>query len=89
MKVGPGGHFLGTGNTRRAARSTEFYMSNLLDRHAYEAWQRLGKPSMYTKARERVREILAGPMVDALPEDILTKLDEILLAADKELADSR
>ncbi len=89
VKVGPGGHFLGTGNTRRAARSAEFYMSNLLDRHSYEAWLRLGKPSMYTKARERVREILAAPMVDALPEDISWRLDEILLRADKELAANR
>jgi trimethylamine--corrinoid protein Co-methyltransferase len=86
VQVGPGGHFLGSRNTRRAARSAEFYMSNLLDRHPYEAWLRLGKPNLYTRAREKVKEILAGPMVDPLPEDILSKLDAILLVADKELA---
>src|SRR5512146_881108 len=63
-QVGPGGHFLGSKNTRRAARSAEFYMSNLLDRHTYEAWLRLGKPSMYTSAREQVQQILSGPLVD-------------------------
>jgi trimethylamine--corrinoid protein Co-methyltransferase len=89
VQVGPGGHFLASRNTRRAARSAEFYMSNLLNRHPYEAWLRLGKPSLYTKAREKVREILAGPMVDPLPEDISCKLDAILLAADKELVDGK
>jgi len=88
LQVGPGGHFLGSKNTRRAARSSEFYMSNLLDRHTYEAWLRLGKPSMYTSAREQVQKILAGPMVDPLPDDVLSGLDAILLAADRELADS-
>ncbi len=87
VQVGPGGHFLASRNTRRAARSAEFYMSNLLDRHPYEAWLRLGRPNLYTKAREKVREILAGPMVDPLPENISSKLDEILHRADKELAD--
>ncbi len=86
VQVGPGGHFLASRNTRRAARSAEFYMSNLLDRHPYEAWLRLGRPNLYTKAREKVREILAGPMVDPLPEHISCQLDDILHRADKELA---
>ncbi len=88
-KTGPGGHFLASMNTRRAARSAEFYMSNLLDRHTYEAWLRLGKPNMYTRAREKVREILAGPTIDALPEKISCQLDEILLTADKELSSNK
>ncbi len=86
--VGPGGHFLGSRNTRRAARSSEFYMSNLLDRHTHEAWLRLGKPSIYTRAREQVQQILSGPLVDPLPEDVSCKLDELLLRADKELAEA-
>jgi hypothetical protein len=40
---------------------------------------------MYTKAREKVQEILAAPPVDPLPESIVRQLDEILQAADKEL----
>ena len=84
--VGPGGHFLKSRNTRLAARSPEFYMSDLLDRHTYGAWLELGKPNMYTRAREKVKEILAAPMVDPLPEGVCARLDEILLAADGELA---
>ena len=89
VKVGPGGHFLASRNTRRAARSAEFYMSDLLDRHPYEAWLRLGKPNLYTRARERVREILAGPMVDVLSDGVSSELDAVLAAADKELAGPR
>ena len=84
-QVGPGGHFLKSKNTRTASRSREFYYPALIDRHAYEAWVELGKPSMYTKAREKVKEILAGPLVDPLPEKVERALDEILQAADKEL----
>jgi trimethylamine--corrinoid protein Co-methyltransferase len=86
-KVGPGGHFLGSRNTRRAARSDEFFMSNLLDRHPYESWLELGKPNMYRNARQKVEEILAAPQQDSLPDNVLARLDEILLAADKELSE--
>jgi trimethylamine--corrinoid protein Co-methyltransferase len=87
VKVGPGGHFLGSRNTRRAARSDEFFMSNLIDRHPYESWLELGKPGMYRNARQKVEEILSAPMTDPLPENVLNRLDEILLSADKELSE--
>ena len=77
-QAGPGGHFLKSRNTRMAAHSPEFYLSDLLDRHPYEAWLSLGRPGMYSKAREQVKEILAAPMVDPLPESITRRLDEIL-----------
>jgi trimethylamine--corrinoid protein Co-methyltransferase len=89
LQVGPGGHFLGSRNTRRVAHSSEFYMSPLLDRHSYDAWLNLGRPGVYSTARDRVRDILAGPMVDPLPQDISSKLDAILLAADKELVETK
>lgn len=81
-QVGPGGHFLKTKNTRRAARSREFYLSHLIDHHTYEAWVELGRPTMYGKAREKVKEILQAPLVDPLPGDVAQALDDILLAAD-------
>jgi trimethylamine--corrinoid protein Co-methyltransferase len=84
--VGPGGHFLGSRNTRRAAHTDEFFMSKLMDRHPYEAWINLGRPGMYMNAREQVKSILAGPLVDPLPEPVLATLDDILASADKELA---
>jgi trimethylamine--corrinoid protein Co-methyltransferase len=83
--VGPGGHFLKQRNTRNAARSKEFYTPRLIDRSPYEAWLGLGQPSMYAKAREEVRRILAEPQVDPLPEEVVAKLDEILARADREI----
>jgi trimethylamine:corrinoid methyltransferase-like protein len=89
VRAGPGGHFLGSRNTRTAAHSAEFYVSPLLDRHTYEAWLELGRPGMYSRARERVCEILAAPVVDPLPEAIISRLDEILAAADTDLAPAK
>jgi trimethylamine:corrinoid methyltransferase-like protein len=85
-QIGPGGNFLKSRHTRRAAHSDEFYRSSLFDRHPYEAWVSLGRPTLYTHAREKVAEILARPPADPLPEAVSRELDEILAAADRELA---
>ncbi len=85
-KYGHGGNYLKSKNTRLAARSDEFLYPTLIDRHTYETWLSLGKPTMYTKAREKVEQILAGPEVDPMPDSISQQLNEILRAADKELA---
>lgn len=83
--VGPGGNFLASQVTRRATRSREFLVPRLVGRHTYEAWRDLGSPSMYSRARERVREILAGPPVDPLPDAVEAELERILAAADADL----
>ena len=85
LHVGPGGHYLGTKNTRKAARGTEFFTAQLIDHHSYEAWVNLGKPSMYSKAREVVAGILEQPLVDPLPGDVCDKLDQILRKAEREI----
>lgn len=71
--------------TRRAARSGEFYMPRLFDRHTYEAWVELGRPTLYSAAREQVRAILEGPLVDPLPDDVVGELGEVLRRADRDL----
>ena len=85
-QTGPGGNFLKLKSTRLAARSDEFFYPLLFDRLSPEKWVEAGKPTLYTKAREMVEEILAGPMVDPLPEAVCTELDTILASADRELA---
>lgn len=84
--IGPGGNFLADPATRRAARSREHLAPALIGRHAYEAWRDLGSPSMYGLAREKVQEILAGPVIDPLPQAVEAELERILAAADSELA---
>jgi trimethylamine--corrinoid protein Co-methyltransferase len=83
--VGPGGNFLASPVTRRAARGRDFHAPRLVGRHAYEAWRDLGSPTMYGRARERVREILAAPPVDPLADAVEAELERILAAADRDL----
>jgi trimethylamine--corrinoid protein Co-methyltransferase len=85
--IGPGGHFLGSRSTRRAARSAEFYVPRLVSHHSHEAWIDLGKPSMYAKAHEIVAQILEEPLVDALPDEVSARLDQILCRAEREIPD--
>jgi trimethylamine---corrinoid protein Co-methyltransferase len=84
-QVAQGGNYLKSRSTRLAARSDEFLYPALADRHTFEGWQDLGKPTMYSLARQKVEAILAGPLVDPLPDGVVRELDEILAAADKEL----
>jgi len=85
-QTGPGGNFLKLKSTRLAARSDEFFYPLLFDRLSPEKWVEAGKPTLYTKAREKVEEILAGPLFDPLPESVSAELDAILASADRELA---
>ena len=87
--VGPGGHFLGQRNTRKAARSGEFVTPLLADRSPFNQWEALGRPDLYEKAREKVEEILASPQRNPLPDDVIGKLEEIMRKADKFLCATR
>jgi trimethylamine--corrinoid protein Co-methyltransferase len=84
-QVGPGGNYLKARSTRQASRSTEFYLPKLIDRHPYEAWVSLGKPSMYSAARQKVQEIIQSPQVDPLPEGVLGRLEDILRRAAQDI----
>jgi trimethylamine--corrinoid protein Co-methyltransferase len=84
-EVGPSGHFLMQDSTLAACRSDEFYAPKLSDRHTFERWAELGRPDLYSKARERVEEILAAPQKNPLSDDVIGKLDEIARRADEEL----
>jgi trimethylamine---corrinoid protein Co-methyltransferase len=83
--VKPGGHFLMQPNTMTACRSSEFWMPALCDRNSYEEWIELSRPDMYSRARERVEEILSTPQKNPLPDDIIGKLEDLIIKADEEL----
>jgi trimethylamine--corrinoid protein Co-methyltransferase len=82
--VGPGGHFLGQRNTRKAARSGEFVAPLLVSRNPFNQWEALGRPDLYDKAREKVEEILASPPKNSLPDDVIGKLEALMHKADVE-----
>ncbi len=85
LKVGPGGHFLKSRSTRLAPRNGEFYISRLIPHGSHESWLQAGMPTIYSRAREKVDQILAGPMIDPLSDDVTGKLDDILRRADQAL----
>ena len=76
--VGPGGHFLGQRNTRKATRNGEFVAPMLSDRNPFNRWVALGRPDLYDKAREKVEEILSKPQRNPLPDDAIGKLEGIM-----------
>ena len=80
-----GGHFLMQPGTLKYCRSDEFFQPGLSDRNTYEYWEELGKPDLYSNARKKVEEILAGPLKNPLPDDVIGKLEEIGRRADEEL----
>ena len=57
----------------------------LCDRNTYEHWAALGGPDLYSKAREKVEEILASPLKNPLPDDVLGSLEDIGRKADQAL----
>jgi trimethylamine--corrinoid protein Co-methyltransferase len=82
--VGPGGHFLGRHNTRKAAWSNEFVAPALVDRNPFSQWAALGRPDLYDKARLKVEKILSSPQKNPIPDDVISKLEAIMRKADLE-----
>jgi trimethylamine--corrinoid protein Co-methyltransferase len=83
--VKPGGHFLQQMNTVKACRSSEFLMPLLSDRNTFESWAAIGRPDLYSKAEQKVEEILATPQKHPLSDDIIGKLEDIIRRAEEEL----
>lgn len=82
-RTGPGGMFLDSEITLQACRSGAFYESALVNRSGFDAWVQLGRPDMYSKAREIVEEILASAPQHPLSDDRTGKLDEIIRRIDR------
>ena len=82
-RTGPGGMFLDSEITVQACRSGAFYESGLVNRAGFDAWVQLGRPDMYSKAREIVEEILASAPQHPLSDDQAGKLDEIIRRIDR------
>jgi len=56
--VGPNGHYLREGHTRRHYK-TEFWCPKLCDRRNFEEWDMMGRTTMRDRVIARVRDILA------------------------------
>jgi trimethylamine:corrinoid methyltransferase-like protein len=57
----------------------------LCDRTSIDEWQALGRPDLYSIAREQVRQILAVPVQNPLPAKVSAAFEDILKRASAEL----
>ncbi len=80
-EVGPGGEFLTNEHTFENFRD-EFWFPTLLTREVYGNWEQ-NKMDMRTRLRNKTARILSEHKAEALSDEIMQKLDEILANAEK------
>lgn len=85
QKAKPGGHYLQTASTIKMCRSQEFFLPQLADRNTYEKWLSLGSPDLYSRAREKVTEILEAPLKNPVPDAALAVMEKVLANAEQVL----
>jgi len=61
-QAGPEGRFLELQDTRKLFKAEQFLPSRILDRSSRRAWLDAGRLDAFGRARERVEEIMAGPV---------------------------
>ncbi len=72
-EAGPGGHFVLSRHTRRHMRS-ELYSPSLSNRETREKWAEDGSPTAWTKATQKVQEILNAPALPILATEIRDRI---------------
>ncbi|TKJ31768.1 MAG: trimethylamine methyltransferase [Chloroflexi bacterium B3_Chlor] len=77
--VGPGGHFLGTEETRN--RFHDFWFPSLLDRNRRGTWLRAGGTTLSQRLNVRVKEIIKEHQPKPLDPEKKRKIQEILATA--------
>lgn len=85
VRAGPGGNFLMEDHTVDACTNGEFCMPALPDRNPFDRWQELGRPDLYSRAREKVRELLAAAPPHPLPAAAKGALEKVCAEADRDL----
>ena len=83
LAVGPGGDFLSQKSTRAYLRNGEHYRPAMTVRQSFETWAASPDGDIRAKARKKVAEILAGPDINHLSDDVRAKLDKILSDVEK------
>ena len=76
-EIGPGGAFLATDHTRRHFQD-ELLIPDLIGRESRGIWEAAGAPDVRTRAREKVRRILAEHRPPPLTDAVAAQLDAIV-----------
>ncbi len=82
--VGIGGNFIDHEHTAMNFRN-EFYISDLLERFPWSAWDAQEVKGMEERAREKVKRILSEPNPDMLDDAMSKEIDTIVAVAEKEI----
>lgn len=82
--VEPGGHHLGTEHTMRHFRDA-FYRADLFDYESAEKWQEEGAKDAYTRANEKVKELLASYQAPELDSAVEEELQEYVERRKREI----
>lgn len=83
-ELGPDGSYLGHEHTSRYFRDD--WYPTLFDRQNYDSWLLEGGKSMYERARDKVKTILAEHHPEVLPPDVERDLDAIVRRAQNGVA---
>lgn len=79
---GPEGNFLATKHTVKHLRS-EIFISEFFDRQNYHGWEATGKKTMKDRMNEKIRWILENHEPEALSEDVIAKVKNIVADLDR------
>ena len=83
-QVGPGGEFISTVETARACRR-EIWMSHLMDRQRWDAWEQAGAQTFGDRVRARLAHIRATHRPPPLPDATARQIEAILREAEARL----
>ena len=72
-QAGPGGHFVSSRHTRRFMRK-EFFKPSLSDREDRERWNESGAKDAWTRATQKVQEILEAPSAPVISDTIRDRI---------------
>lgn len=81
QEIGPNGSYIDSDHTLDNYGS--LWSPSVFDRSDYAAWVNCGKAPFYERLKDRVEEYIAKGPKTPLPEEALTKLDEIVARAEK------
>ena len=84
-KVGPGGNYIQEDHTFENFRK-ELWMPSLMTSQRYNDWQAQGGKDMAQRVQAKIKEILDTHEVVPLPDKVLSSLNKIKQAGNKELA---
>lgn len=87
-EVGPGGHYLSQPHTMKHFKS-ELWRPKVFTRQPFEKWKEAGSKTVEDRVREEIKRILGKDQTESLPDSVISELDRIKIAGEKELTSQK